>query len=167
MNTKKIVAHLLAGTAIIGGNAMAQNVYDATLWYEGARYTTFPSFSAGSTVSATDYTFLQMSGNDNQITISFSDNGIFTGGSFNGYHIDFEGGSFTGVSLDSSTMIGFVAGDIALVSGEIQVNVQSLDIIAGQNIVLDVNGSTTPVPEPTTLGLAGLGCLTLLIRRRK
>ena len=165
MKTKNILAALLAGAATIGGNVMAQNVYDASMSYEGILYSTFPSFSAGSTVTAPGYGQLQISGNDNQITISFTDASTFTPGVFNGYLIDLEGGSFTGVSLVSSTMTGFVAGDIALVSGEIQVNLQSLPIISGQDIVLGVK--TTTVPEPTTLGLAGLGCLAMLIRRRK
>ena len=168
MKIKNAIAGLLVGVASLAGNAMAQNVYDASMWYNDDNYSTYPSFSNGSTVTAPGYNYLQISGNDDQITISFSPttDQYFSAGSFNGYYIDLAGGSFSGVSLDSSTMTGFVAGDIALVSGEIQVNMQSLPIISGQDVVLDVNGNTG-VPEPTTLALASVGGLMLLIRRRK
>ncbi len=72
---------------------------------------------------------------------------------YNGIAIDLiSGGPFTSVSIDPATnMVGFNGSDLSFTAGQIQVNWASLPWTSSTIVKLDVNSSSTTVPEPASL----------------
>jgi hypothetical protein len=89
---------------------------------------------------------------------------------YNGIDLQFSGGSsITSVSIDPATnMAGFNESDLYFTGNEIQVNWADLPFDSSTVVTLDVNGTSTVVPEPSSLVLLGSGLLAIVggMRRR-
>ena len=126
----------------------------------------YPGISSSGTFSVT-YT-------DSTITLlSAGGSTLFTSGFvFNGIIFDLPANfTFSSASIDgTSTLSGFVAGDLSFAANELQVNLDALTFNSGNQLVIDVNGSTsTSTPEPGTLvlGAGGMVLVGLLRRLRR
>ncbi len=67
----------------------------------------------------------------------------------------------------STTMAGFDISRVAVTANEIQLNWADLAYVDGTVIAIDFNFGETPVPEPGTLALVGLGLAGLFAARRR
>ena len=94
---------------------------------------------------------------------------------YNGIAINLiSGGPFTSVSIDPATnMVGFNGSDLSFTGNQIQVNWASLPWTSSTIVKLDVNSSSTTVPEPATLisvalmlGVLGWGRRKQIFARR-
>jgi hypothetical protein len=142
----------------------AQDTFNASLNYQGSTYAG-PVLVPGNTLSYSDNVYFNFTTTSSQIDILFTGSAEFFSGSFNGIVLnEATGDPITYAALDAaSTFAGLTAGDLTYNSGQIEVNLEGLTPSSGQNIIID----TTIVPEPTTLALAGLGGLGLLLFRRR
>jgi hypothetical protein len=74
--------------------------------------------------------------------------------------------TFTSAAIDgTSTLPGFVSGDLSIAANERRVNLDALTFNSGNQLVIDVNG-TTSAPEPGTLLLAAAGMVLVGFVRR-
>jgi hypothetical protein len=113
---------------------------------------------------------LTLSNSNNAITLTANAFNIFGSAAFNGPElIDLSSSDLISVLLASSTIAGFSQSRISSDAKPIWLNLQGLTVSAGQNAVIDVTSSSSPVPEPSTLALfgAGLAALGAMRRRRK
>lgn len=88
---------------------------------------------------------------------------------YNGIDLVFSGGSITSVSIDPATnMAGFNLSDLYFTGNEIQVNWADLPFSSTTVVTLDVNGSSSATPEPSSLLLVGSGLLIAvsMVRRK-
>jgi len=76
--------------------------------------------------------------------------------------------AFTSYSLDAATDVpGYLSSFISAPDGfELEVKLGGIAVNTGEQIVLNYSPAS-PVPEPATLALAGLGGVSLLALRRK
>jgi hypothetical protein len=81
----------------------------------------------------------------------------FLAATFNGYGLTETGGTpftITNVTVDGATNVsGFVPSRVSFDATHVFLNMQGLLTQSGQEVVLDLNGFTGSVPEPTTFGL--------------
>jgi hypothetical protein len=121
----------------------------------------YPGISSSGTFSVT-YT-------DSTITLlSAGGSTAFSSGfTFNGIVFDLPSNfTFTSAAIDgASTLPGFVAGDLSIAANELRVNLDALTFNSGNQLVVDVNG-TTSAPEPGTLLLAAAGMVLVGFVRR-
>jgi hypothetical protein len=77
-------------------------------------------------------------------------------GAFNGFDLLFSGApTITNVTVDTSTTLPPVS--FSFTGNDVKLNLAGLTAIAGQETILDVQTSTSAVPEPTT------GFMTVLV----
>ena len=86
--------------------------------------------------------------------------GIFDTGTFNGIDLTFLTGTITGAAADGSSNYNPV---ISIVGNELFLNYQGLDPSAGQRSIVDLTGTGSSVPEPTTAGFLGSGFAGLVL----
>jgi hypothetical protein len=101
-----------------------------------------------------------------QISVTYLENIMSVGGSFNGYVMNFSGAeipTITGVSLNSSTNIDSNSITLSFDSNSVFISLASVPLTPGSLLVVDV----TLVPEPETYAmlLAGLGLMSFWTRR--
>jgi hypothetical protein len=162
------VASTASATSILTGEQVTSH-FEATGFgvYAGPVVTTapgtispYPGISSSGTFSVT-YT-------DSTITLlSAGGSTLFSGGfAFNGIVFDLPSNfTFTSAGIDGATTLpGFVAGDLSIAANELRANLDALTFNSGNQLVIDVNGTTAP--EPGTLLLAAAGMVFVGFVRR-
>ena len=108
---------------------------------------------------------------DSQVALNnFRFASTFTPSSFNGLRFyDYTGtiDAFTGFSIASTNMIGLDSSRLSFDANNLYVNWQGLNFDTNTFVNLDVNGASSPVPEPATMTLFGMGAFGLIARYRR
>jgi hypothetical protein len=164
------LASVATATSILTGESITSD-FQATGFgvYAGPVVTTapatispYPGISSNGTFSVT-YT-------DSTITLlSAGGSTLFDSGyTFNGIVFDLPANfTFSSATIDGATTLsGFVAGDLSFAANVLQVNLDALTFNSGNQLVLDVNGSTSAAPEPGTLALGAGGMVLVGFLRR-
>jgi hypothetical protein len=183
LRTSRSVAFAALGIIGLGALALAPIVARAQLvgsQVQG-RYlypnTTSVIASAGPTTIANGTTlnfenFLSVTFADTRITFTNLTIGSFTAAPFNGIDLTFlSGPTLTGVTLDPTSSSLFATGSVLNFTGnDIRLNLAGTCAMCTghEQIVLDVNTSSTTAPEPGSLALLATGLVGLVpVARRK
>jgi len=166
------LASVASASTLLTGETV-ESYFDATGVgiYAGPVYTLAPGTIASYPGISTSGTF-SVTYTDNTITIlSAGGTTSFSSGyTFNGIVFDVPNVTFTGATIGgSSTLSGFVAGDLAFSGQQVTANFDALTFNSGNQLVLDLSGTnTSATPEPASLILTGAGLVALgFIRRRR
>ena len=162
---------LACGLALLGtiATARAQSVFDFTYYYPN---TNSAPFQANSLIANGIDTFNEIgtanvTATDSTITFTFTQAGYLAPTDWNGPIITLTSPSsdLSSVTLDSSTTVNFSSSMWSWSGNQIDINWEGMSFSAGNTVTFDYN--VAPTPEPSTLALAGLGGLGLLLFRRR
>ncbi|MEP7140032.1 MAG: PEP-CTERM sorting domain-containing protein [Caldimonas sp.] len=176
MSTRIVVAKILVATAMLASSVAAE------AGFYGTGFATYYGFPDAGTpypqASASPSTFTAGVGietvfdveNVTTITVDFSDNSLslllnttlmnptWNNTSSNGPVFNVTAGgplTFAGFSIDpATTMAGFTASRVGLSANQLTIDWAGLSYVDGTRVVVDF---ASPVPEPETYALMGLG----------
>lgn len=171
----KTLAAVSVFAASMGANAALLDGQTVNFTYlfpeQNQTYQDLGNAVVGAGVEFTNFNYFNLDVADKSITAqNFSFDATWSWTNFNGFVVrDVNNAvNFTSVAVNALTnMAGLDSSRISFDAHNIFVNWEGLSFNTNTLVKLDINNAPVSVPEPTGLGLAGLGLVALMLRRRQ